>query len=64
MDEHNQRKDSATQQVFTNCHFVHNTTNNRQQAAHTFTMISPRLPAYSSFKLLGECDCPTSHSGA
>jgi len=38
-DENNQRKDSATQQVFTNRHFVHNTTNNRLQAAHTYTMI-------------------------
>jgi hypothetical protein len=27
-DENNQRKDSATQQVLTNRHFMHNTTNN------------------------------------
>jgi len=38
-DENNQRKDSVTQQVLTNRHFVHNTTNNRQQAAHTDTML-------------------------
>jgi hypothetical protein len=28
MDENNQQKDSATQQVLTNRHFMHNTTNN------------------------------------
>ncbi len=27
-DEINQHKDSVTQQVLTNCHFVHNTINN------------------------------------
>jgi len=42
---------------------VHNTTNNRQQAAHTYAVIPPRPPASSSFKLLGECNRSTLHGG-
>jgi len=52
---------------FNQRHFVHNTTNNT--SAHTSlnntnTIIPPRPPASSDFKLIGECDWPTLHGGA
>jgi len=52
---------------FNQRHFVHNTTNNT--SAHTSlkntnTIIPPRPLASSDFKLIGECDWPTSHGGA
>jgi len=47
----------------TNCHFVHNTTNNTN-SKKTDTMTPPRPSASSGFKIIGECDRPTSHGDA
>jgi hypothetical protein len=49
----------------TNCHFVHNTTNNTNSThKKTDTMTPPRPSASSGFKIIGECDRPTSHGDA
>ena len=58
--------DSATQQVLTNRHFVHNTTNNTS-ITHKLKKHRQSPPADMSsrnFKLIGECDRSTSHGGA
>jgi len=52
---------------FNQRHFVHNTTNNtsaHNSLKNTNTIIPPRPPASSDFKLIGECDWPTLHGGA
>ena len=47
----------------TNCHFVlHNTTNNTSSSTRHHD--PPRPSASSGFKIIGECDRPTSHGDA
>jgi hypothetical protein len=52
MDENNQRKDSATQQVLTNRPFVHSTTNNTRSTPKPKETTNTMIPPATRFQRL------------